>query len=440
MGKERAKKKTVKSKRRTVKKAVTMNKEEALKLLGAGKKGIKEWNKHRREGHEIPNLSGVDLSRAYLTAAQLHGAKLSRANLNEADLNGADLNGADLEGANLMEADLSGANLQGANLAAADLYKASLVKANLQGANLTEAILFEAISANAKFQGANLDGAELQRADLEGANLTGANLANSKLSSADLGDANFTGANLKDCDLDSATLNRANLSEADLTGANIWGISHTEWNVKGIKAEYVYYCANRYAKDEEKIKFPPDRNFRPTEFQEWLGKLSSVEKLSLDDIPKVFISYSWADKKSMQAVDQWLRDKGVRVIVDERDFIVGADIRDEIVRWLRKAVKVVCIYSKDSADRPYPKLERRLAEEREFDAQKRGKKRIILIYLCIDDTPLPQESAHRLAIMVKNKSFQEACEELWAAILEKGKEPKRIDLKQYDKKPPWKIK
>jgi uncharacterized protein YjbI with pentapeptide repeats len=63
------------------------------------------------------NLSGKDLSQAELQAADLNAAKLRGTILSEADLSKADLIGADLSEAILSEADLSGADLSGANLA-----------------------------------------------------------------------------------------------------------------------------------------------------------------------------------------------------------------------------------------------------------------------------------------------------------------------------------
>jgi hypothetical protein len=93
-------------------------------------------------------LSGADLSHAKLFGASLSRAKLSRANLDGANLNGADLShaklfGADLSGASLSRANLSGANLDGAN--GANLTGAFLSRANLSGANLSRANLSDAI-------------------------------------------------------------------------------------------------------------------------------------------------------------------------------------------------------------------------------------------------------------------------------------------------------
>ena len=79
-------------------------------------------------GGERANLSGADLSGAYLYGANLSGADLSGANLYVANLSWANLSGANLSGANLSWANLSGADLSGADLSGANLYGASYIE------------------------------------------------------------------------------------------------------------------------------------------------------------------------------------------------------------------------------------------------------------------------------------------------------------------------
>ena len=80
-----------------------------------------------------------------------------------------DLSNADLSGANLTFAYMAGANLSGANLARAYISWGNLSNADLGGANLTVAFL-----GNTNLAGANLSGANLTRANLAGVNLSGA--------------------------------------------------------------------------------------------------------------------------------------------------------------------------------------------------------------------------------------------------------------------------
>lgn len=164
------------------------------------------------------------------------------------------------------------------------------------------------------------------------------------------------------------------------------------------------------------------------------------KEMTKSNTPKVFISYAWADELSALAIDQWLRNHGARVFIDRRDFIPGKDIEVEIVRCISEAGKVVCIYSKNSAHRPYPELERRIAAALDQGEGNKGTTRYRrLIYFCIDNTPLPLEALPRLAIKATNLDFESACEELWRAVLEKSAPPKELDLTMFKDKPPWKM-
>ncbi|HOW19588.1 MAG TPA: pentapeptide repeat-containing protein [Phycisphaerae bacterium] len=171
-----------------------MNQEEALRLLRGGREGIREWNHRRKDGEDVPDLSGIDLSGAALAGAMLGGVQLSNADLHAADLNNADLQAAVLIGANLRCADLHDARLSHASLVAADLRNA-----NLSGADLGSTHLIQACIASARCSQARFHAADLSHADLQGANLTGADLSKATLIEADL-----TGVSLKSANLDQA--------------------------------------------------------------------------------------------------------------------------------------------------------------------------------------------------------------------------------------------
>ena len=151
----------------------------------------------------------------------------------------------------------------------------------------------------------------------------------------------------------------------------------------------------------------------------------------------MFLSYAHSDRESVAAVDQWLRDRGARVDIDERELVAGRDIREEIVRLVQRAGKVVCFYSMSSCDRYYPKLERRLTEEVELQNQADGSNRVVLIYFRLDASQLPPESSYRLAINAYELGFEQACNELWRHLLEKPAEPRRLSLSAYQDTPPW---
>ena len=211
--------------------------EEHLKII---RQGADAWNDWRKKNPESPDLTGANLSKAYLD-----GADLTEAYLGGVDLTMAYLGGADLTGANLTRANLSCANLSGADLSWADLTQVFLTGADLTGADLSKAYLGHADLTGSNLDGADLTGADLggvdltgaylSGADLDGANLTGANLSCANLSGADLDGADLSGAYLSCADLSGANLSWAQLIQTDLcdatlTGSDVYGVS--VWNIK----------------------------------------------------------------------------------------------------------------------------------------------------------------------------------------------------------------
>lgn len=178
-------------------------------------------------------------------------------------------------------------------------------------------------------------------------------------------------------------------------------------------------------------------------FRELNGSLPSREEilfwLGNREEKVIFISYAWKDKEAVLAVDQWLRNKGARVILDDRNFLVGEDVRDQIIQAIKQSGIVLCFYSSHSSDRPYPKLERRIAEELELETEySQSRIPLKVIYFCLDDTPLPDHQRYRLAVKAKEKSFESACIELWKGICPTAiMQTTQIDLSQYEAKPPW---
>lgn len=113
-----------------------------------------------------------DLCFEYLADLDLRGLDLSGANLTGAYLRGADLTGAVLSRANLTGASLPDSKLYGADLSLANLTDTFLGRANLSDAHLTGALL-----SRSDLYGANLSNADLRRAYLVGADLSSASLA-----------------------------------------------------------------------------------------------------------------------------------------------------------------------------------------------------------------------------------------------------------------------
>lgn len=102
-----------------------MTRDEALKLLGGGRKGIVEWNSRRESGEAIPPLHRADLHKAQLRGAELWGAELDHANLRDADLTAA----------NLTDSDLSNAILRGALLFGTYFNRCVLTATKFAGTN-----------------------------------------------------------------------------------------------------------------------------------------------------------------------------------------------------------------------------------------------------------------------------------------------------------------
>ena len=175
------------------------------------------------------NLSNADLSEAKLFDADLKGTDISNANLHFSSLGAIDfrcwsanmVKSCKLDSIWAGHCNMSGMNLSGINLSSAYLYHANLNGINLSNSNLEWAKLYDVDLCNANLHNANLQYASLRGANLSNANLSGANLQsiyldektnfyNTDLSGADFTDAYLDKVNFKDA---------KNLKEAKLKGA-----------------------------------------------------------------------------------------------------------------------------------------------------------------------------------------------------------------------------
>jgi hypothetical protein len=125
----------------------------------------------------------------------------------------------------------------------------------------------------------------------------------------------------------------------------------------------------------------------------------------------VFLSYASADRDTVNKIDQWLRDNGLRVVRDCQFFVAGSTIEDNIVRALASSDKILAVLSKNSRDRDWPRLERTLAEQVE---SRLGEP--VLIYLCLDDTALPAHDPTRLSIRASGKKLKDVGAEILHAV------------------------
>ncbi len=162
-----------------------------------------------------------------------------------------------------------------------------------------------------------------------------------------------------------------------------------------------------------------------------LGRFSANIFLRFDRsklTPSLFLSYAGQDAPKVDKLDQWLRDRGVRVIRDTVDFVAGTTIPDNIHCSIALADKVVAVLSLNSRDRDWPRFERAVAEDVE--------RRIgtpVLIYLYLDDEPLPAHDPSRLAIRAAGRTLRQIGEEILHALKGTGLEPTHYE---YDENQP----
>ena len=152
-----------------------------------------------------------------------------------------------------------------------------------------------------------------------------------------------------------------------------------------------------------------------------------LERPEADQIPSVFLSYAWLDTAKVNKLDQWLRDKGIRVIRDESSFQAGTSIPENIRRAVAEADKVLAIFSANSRDRDWPRLERAIAEDIEHRIGT-----AVLIYVCLDKTPLPAHDPTRLAIAANIPPLKEVGAKILHALTGDGLQPKRYEYNENE--------
>jgi len=220
------------------------------------KKDSIEWYNWRAHNHDsMILLEEADFNGMYLCGIDLSGANLKKASLCKADLWRSNLSGANLSGANLEDAVICETDLTEINFDNANLLNANLSRANLWRGNLNKTNHRNANCREANFWQANLIGADLRKADL----------SLSELFCADLTDARIDGANLF-----AARLVSANLNNASLTGVKTWAWNIADWNIKGVKCDYIY---NDYQGLE---KFPRQRCFDKEEFEKFYTEYPTI--------------------------------------------------------------------------------------------------------------------------------------------------------------------
>jgi POT family proton-dependent oligopeptide transporter len=113
---------------------------------------------------------------------------------------------------------------------------------------------------------------------------------------------------------------------------------------------------------------------------------------TVDQSPKVFISYSWKDKPLVLALEDKLRTAGAEVWVDHRGIRAGDNLPDEISNALKWCNTLLLIWSSSSVDSDWVKDEWTSA----LSLRKR------IIPCLVDDTQLPSILSHKAYIRMSN--------------------------------------
>jgi len=324
-----------------------MDRDTALKLLRAGEEGIREWNRRREAGEEIPELCS-----ALLFQADLFHANLSGVNLSEADVS---------------EADLSEANLSNASVSGTDFNHASLISANLGSANLSGASLFGANLGGANLRAANLRGVNLSIADLGHANLSGADLGHAILSQANLYRNNLRGVNLGEVFCSWSIFADVDLSEV----IGLDSVKHEGPSTIGI---------DTLLRSKGKI---PEAFLRgcgvPDAFIAYLPSIMGA--MQPIQLYSCFISYSSKNQEFADRLHADLQAKGVRCWFDREDLKIGDKIRPRITEAIRVHDKLMLVLTEHSIASEWVEGEVEAALERE-----RREKRTVLFPIRLDDS------------------------------------------------------
>jgi hypothetical protein len=242
---------------------------EQLKIL---KQGVAAWNAWREENPD----GKIDLRRA-----NLEGLDLSGANFCEADIRGTLFTEAVLVGANFTESGIGicryRRKLYFTDFTYSDLRNALFDNAKIGGSSFNHAITTGASwrniqddSGNCHFFDDNFQDTILSDPEVRELLVHG-NGQGLFLKGTNVKGARFVDFDLRSLDLRETDLRQSNLSGANITGAKFYGSARENWIIDGIRCDYVYW-------DESgQERTPPNRDFRPGEFEELYKQLPTFE-------------------------------------------------------------------------------------------------------------------------------------------------------------------
>lgn len=261
------------------------------------------------------NLDSADLSLSICIETSFVGSDLSKSNFREGDFNKADFTNAKLEKSNFSEANLEATNLTSANLYQAIFYKANLCKANLSKATLNRAEL-----THARLIQANLEQASLNEAELIDTKLTRANLEEASIRAGDLRGADLRWANFSKADLSNASLMHVQAMSTNLSWARLTGACLQDWNISSETILDGVICEFVYLRNNNRERFPVERNFLKEEFCKLFQKVSSVIELIFHNgVDWVAFAYSFGrikiENEDAELSVESINNKGDGVVV-----------------------------------------------------------------------------------------------------------------------------
>ena len=322
--------------------------------VGILKSGVEEWNAWRRENPSV---------RPEYKNANFRDVDLRGVNFKHAKFIGTDFSGADLRGANLEDADLKEAKFWGADLSGASLSEANLTNANLSHTRCT----------NTNFSYGNLAGIDLGGAKLGSTNLTYSMLSGAKLENSSLFFCLMQASECINSNFNGAQFGYNVIVRSDLT--KCVGLEHcchlspssidcqTAAKSGGLPDVFLKGCGWQDWEIESAKLFNAD--LRAEDIAEITNNIYHLRHETTLEIPKLFISYSHADREFVEQLEQRLEAARIRYWRDVHHATAGP--LDKIISHaIDSSGSVLLILSDKSIESTWVKFEIDKANSRYF--------------------------------------------------------------------------
>lgn len=309
---------------------------------------VKGWNEWASKASRV-DLSGAQIHGRCLDTIWLVGANLSECELGASHAYHARLVGANLRNARLAHAEWSGSNFSNADLTGSDCSESFFKDTNFKEATLSDA----------SFANSALDGALFQNCRLEGTRFGGSQWQGSILNAVDLSkckglsSVQHKGPSL--IDLASLSLSKGQIPPSFLRGCGL-----SDWEIE---------VARLY-----------DTSLTTQQVSEVLESAVTLRSSRPLQRRNIFISYSRKDAAFIDALEDELKDAGIRFWRDVHDATAGRlDANIEI--GMRRNPVVLLVLSASSIDSDWVEHEatRAINLGKELD-------RDVLCPIALDDT------------------------------------------------------